>query len=615
MTANVASVWLSAALPKNASARKEVFDQFIFELASEIFRKGGRLIHGSQPEVVPPLLRAAEAYHDQVNQPAMLALFVSKYFSSKPEKYNIDLDRWQRLCGAGIVETDVVHQRTNPGGVAEESLPLSLEVLRSRLVSHANVMVAVGGKWWEVNQSLAGVPKEIELARDNNIPLFLLGGIASGAVSGYLTENSDIFRKCANGLTKEENGQLAEQPDPTKAIPIVIGQLQGIPLRQRAQDLQSRSFRILSLDGGGLRGAYTASVLATWERTLNLKKHDDNSGVPQAPSLAEHFDLIVGTSTGAILAVGLALGVSAERIQKFYRDNGDGIFGSGEGFDNWWHSLKHWFTSKYNHQALEDALRDAYGKSPLAGNAGDNVTIDNALTRLAIPIFNSTIDVPEVIRTPHGRFAAIHRGHSAVFVAKASAAAPTYFDPVDLKIAGSRISAVDGGVWANSPVTVGIAEALGELGQSINDISVLSIGTTYTPKLVGQPMILDGSIVSKLLSTMFTGWKKPIASLLGRFLTPKHKVHGVLGWVGNIAGLLMKTQTQTSDLVATNLLGSRYVRVNSVSDDDELGDPRKLDFHVNLGRQAATDDKVFETVTNLFLNGKPADKWRLPPEY
>ena len=74
-------------------------------------------------------------------------------------------------------------------------------------------------------------------------------------------------------------------------------------------------FRILALDGGGVKGAYTAAVLASIEETSG--KH-----------IAEHFDLIAGTSTGGILALGLGLGVSAATLLEFYEKRGQKIFPS-----------------------------------------------------------------------------------------------------------------------------------------------------------------------------------------------------------------------------------------------------------------------------------------------
>src|SRR4051794_587667 len=77
--------------------------------------------------------------------------------------------------------------------------------------------------------------------------------------------------------------------------------------------MEVRPFRILSLDGGGIMGAFAASALAAFERSTGRR-------------IVEHFDLITGTSTGGIIAIGLAMGTTAEEICKFYEEEGAKIF-------------------------------------------------------------------------------------------------------------------------------------------------------------------------------------------------------------------------------------------------------------------------------------------------
>lgn len=81
---------------------------------------------------------------------------------------------------------------------------------------------------------------------------------------------------------------------------------------------RNKKFKILSIDGGGIRGLIPAKVLAELE--AELLKDDPNK------KLYEHFDLICGTSTGAILAIGISLGISAKELAKFYEDNAKIIF-------------------------------------------------------------------------------------------------------------------------------------------------------------------------------------------------------------------------------------------------------------------------------------------------
>ena len=72
-------------------------------------------------------------------------------------------------------------------------------------------------------------------------------------------------------------------------------------------------FQILSLDGGGIKGLFSAAVLAKLEEDLNT-------------NITDHFDLIVGTSTGGIIALGLGLGMKPQEIVQFYVESGPQIF-------------------------------------------------------------------------------------------------------------------------------------------------------------------------------------------------------------------------------------------------------------------------------------------------
>src|SRR6516225_3615857 len=93
--------------------------------------------------------------------------------------------------------------------------------------------------------------------------------------------------------------------------------------------------RVLCIDGGGIKGVFPASFLSTIEQTL---------GRP----IADYFDLIVGTSTGGIIALGLGLGLSASELLRFYQERGPKIF-YGNGNAGW---IRRWFRAKYNPEAL-----------------------------------------------------------------------------------------------------------------------------------------------------------------------------------------------------------------------------------------------------------------------
>jgi uncharacterized protein len=299
-----ARIWLSGSFPEEALPdEKRRIQQFVLEFAKAVFREGGTIVHGSHPDIREPLLTAAEQFKSSSTSSAAkapLGLYVSRFFSESPEKNGIDLGRWRNLCGDGVVETA---EATKMDGQSDSDVLLaSLEIMRQAMVVNCNVIVAFGGRWWNVNREAAGVAQEIELAKDSRLPLFLVGGVGQGAVAGLLKEFPELIRDCANGLSRDENERLAAETDPTRAARIIIDQLPRLRLRDVAP--QEHPFRILCLDGGGIRGAYSAAVLNYLETAFDLRSDG-------GPRLADYFDLIAGTSTGGILAVGLGLGMTA----------------------------------------------------------------------------------------------------------------------------------------------------------------------------------------------------------------------------------------------------------------------------------------------------------------
>ena len=206
--------------------------------------------------------------------------------------------------------------------------------------------------------------------------------------------------------------------------------------------------RILSIDGGGIKGVFPASFLATIEDSINDR-------------VANYFDLIVGTSTGGIIALGLGLGLSAKEILAFYEESGPIIFGGNR--------LLRWFRwlgiSKYSSGPLEETLNGCFGEKKL----GDSEK------RLVIPCLNLENGEVHVYKTAHHPRLLRDYKERAVDVALATAAAPTYF-PTHRSVAGTPL--IDGGMWANNPVGVSVVEAISVLGWPKDSLKVLSLGCT-----------------------------------------------------------------------------------------------------------------------------------------
>jgi hypothetical protein len=214
-------------------------------------------------------------------------------------------------------------------------------------------------------------------------------------------------------------------------------------------------FRILSLDGGGVKGTFTASVLATLEAMTGKR-------------MCEHFDLITGTSTGGIIAVALGLGLSAHDIVEFYCTQGPTIFLSTGIHRRARYFLRHLFQPKHAPQVLRDAISAVMGDQKLG----------ESICRLVIPSYDAVRGDVRLFKTAHHpRFKQDYL-LPAVEVAMATAAAPTFLPAFTGQ---NGLTYIDGGIWANCPATVGLIEAISVLGKQPEDIDILSIGTTTEP--------------------------------------------------------------------------------------------------------------------------------------
>lgn len=216
-----------------------------------------------------------------------------------------------------------------------------------------------------------------------------------------------------------------------------------------------QAFRILSLDGGGVRGAYSAAVLAEIESGTGKR-------------IVEHFDLLAGTSTGGIIAIGLGLGLSAQQILAFYQTRGKDIFPSTGVHQRLWAGLRRIVGPKFKASALDAALTDVFGDRKLG----------ESRCRLVIPSYDAVGACVHVFKTAHDqRVLKDHTRHAAE-VARATSAAPTYL-PLFPSTWGQKF--LDGGVWANCPSTVAVLEATAVLKIPLDNVELLSIGTTTPP--------------------------------------------------------------------------------------------------------------------------------------
>lgn len=237
----------------------------------------------------------------------------------------------------------------------------------------------------------------------------------------------------------------------------------------------TKPFRILSLDGGGLRGAYSAAVLTEIEEGTGKR-------------VSEHFDLIAGTSTGGIIAIGLGLGLSARDILTFYQRHGESIFPSTGVHQRFWTTVRQLFAPKFKADALDAALTSVFQDRKLG----------ESICRLVIPSYDAVAGDVHLFKTSHDMRVLKDHTRSAAEVARATSAAPVYL-PMFPSSWGQKF--LDGGVWANCPSTVAVLEATAVLGVPVGDIELLSIGTT-TPAFSIDKQASGGGITQYGLSVL-----------------------------------------------------------------------------------------------------------------
>lgn len=265
---------------------------------------------------------------------------------------------------------------------------------------------------------------------------------------------------------------------------------------------EKKQFKILSIDGGGIRGLIPAKVLADLEE--ELKK------VEPEKKLYEHFDLICGTSTGAILAIGIALGIPTRELAHFYEENAKTIFPRFV-FRCLPRKSRAFVNAIYSNKKLLKKLREVYAKA----NDGSDPLLNDLRTNVCIPTFNGNDGAINVLKTKHHPEYRRDFKMPAYHAAMSSASAPVYFPPHSFQFKnefgeGTNINMIDGGVFANNPSLIGIFEATDKLGIPIADISLLSLGTgqgkqiikrSWRPKNVFDWLFPNPKLVDLVLDT------------------------------------------------------------------------------------------------------------------
>jgi patatin-like phospholipase/acyl hydrolase len=341
----------------------------------------------------------------------------------------------------------------------------------------------------------------------------------------------------------------------------------------------NKPYRILALDGGGIRGLTSAILLEDLEK--KLQEHAQNSQV----RIRDYFDMIAGTSTGSIIACGVAQGVSATNIKDFYRSKGGKIFPE-----------KSWFYKVI--KGIVGRITTGFSQPMFDGTGLEKVLKEEAFgdellfEELPRPILITSYDT-------YNRQAVVFKNTEPLIgkipvweICRSSAAAPVAFPAYEMKNKhflqylqekgfkipdGAGIPLIDGGVFANDPVLCAIAERLhwnlfppanqekwiseGHQRVEIKDIVVASFGT-------GQP------IERKIDIQQARGWGVEWAS----------PFRGV-----PIVDILFDGSTEATDYIAQQILWKEnYFRFQPILDEESSISP----FDANRSKLCALQKRV-----------------------
>ncbi len=224
---------------------------------------------------------------------------------------------------------------------------------------------------------------------------------------------------------------------------------------------KQKKYRILSIDGGGMKGVFTAFALWRLEEEYNIK-------------IKDHFDMIVGTSTGALIAAAILIGQSGKEIYDSYMDPDNPIF---KGKNSMKTRMSVRFMAQYRDDGIMKYLTKEVGEHTL-----ESLYEASGKKDFAFFATNFTKGKPVVYGSPSLNNSKITKNDvSIIEVLRTTTSAPFFFEPVEDPETKDLI--LDGGLWANNPSLAGLNLAKADLGIKEEKIELLSFGQTYTNDL------------------------------------------------------------------------------------------------------------------------------------
>ena len=338
--------------------------------------------------------------------------------------------------------------------------------------------------------------------------------------------------------------------------------------------MSKKVVRILSIDGGGIRGLIPAIILDKVERRtakIEIKAAENENRDPDVRQdengkfipTSELFDLIAGTSTGGILALGLTKpndppaerqpAYTARALAALYREKGGEIFPlsiyykirSRFSFLNKVPSGAELFDEKYPSEGLKGVLDGCFGKTRLR----------KALTHVLVPSYDMKCGRPLFFKSRKAK-ECDQDNHRMADVAHATAAAPTYFEPFEecCELFGHPL--VDGGIFANNPAMCAFAEAKKQYPCA--EILLVSLGTGQLTRRLEYEEAKNWGLI---------GWAEPLIRIIldGASGTVNYQLKELLPEAGSEQAYyrfqprLTKGKDDMDDASPTNLSALEYV--------------------------------------------------------
>lgn len=336
--------------------------------------------------------------------------------------------------------------------------------------------------------------------------------------------------------------------------------------------MSKRKLRVLSIDGGGVRGVIPASILTYIERKFQMVSENENMRI------ADCFDIIVGTSTGGILAclyltpninyshdgLGPISKYSAKEALDFYVENSNYIFNQSKR-DSWFGFGLFVNARKFNARNIEALLLAKFGDLKM-NDLLDTCVVTSYDMKSKTAIFFNSNEASYKQRSFYVRD-----------VARSTSAAPTYFSPASIEnlITGEKMYNIDGGMFANNPSMCAYAECRsGDSEQdgfpATEDILMLSLGTG------GGQFDLDNYADSK-------NW-------------------GIVNWATSIPDIMMDGSVDTVDYQMKNIFGK--VSTNGVRNYIRVDVPENLRLFSN-----DISDASLKNIADLTIAGQETLKY------